>query len=235
MSHCARRSAPVPWPDRVQTAFRDIALRLRSELRAARVTPSSFGAALEEIPPAYRDQWLNVLWDIDEIPSDDPSLPRGCNPYLPCDAATVLEGIEHAAVKDSDVFVDVGSGAGRAALLAHLATGASCIGLEIQPALVRTAQGRADWLKLSRMRFLEGDAADIVRFMTVGTVFFLYCPFGLDRLRRFLDGLEDVARSRPIRVCCVDMPHLERPWLTRLPSSTLRVDVYRSTWLRESV
>jgi ubiquinone/menaquinone biosynthesis C-methylase UbiE len=172
---------------------------------------------------------LDLLWDIDEIPSDASDLPRGCVPYLPCAAATVLDALHLATVTCDDVFVDVGSGAGRAALLAHLQTGAGCIGLEIQSTLARTAQGRADWLNLSRLRFLEGDATDMVRLIMTGTVFFLYCPFGAAHLRRFLDGLEDVARTRRIRVCCVDMPSLELPWLVRVPSTSLRIDVYQST------
>jgi ubiquinone/menaquinone biosynthesis C-methylase UbiE len=143
--------------------------------------------------------------------------------------ASVLDAVEQAEVTCNDVFVDVGSGLGRAALLAHLKTGASCIGLEIQPTLVRIAQARADWLRLSRILFLQGDAAELVRFITTGTVFFLYCPFGGAHLRRFLDGLEDIARARPIRVCCLDMPPLEAPWLARLPTASSRVDVYRST------
>ena len=40
----------------------------------------------------------------------------------------------------SDVFVDVGSGLGRAAALVHLMTGARAIGLEVQPALVAAAR-----------------------------------------------------------------------------------------------
>jgi ubiquinone/menaquinone biosynthesis C-methylase UbiE len=171
---------------------------------------------------------LNLLWDVDEIPSDAPDLPRGCVPYLPCAVATMLDALRLAAVTSDDVFVDVGSGAGNAALLAHLETGAPCIGLEIQPLLAGTAQARADWLNLNRMRFLNGDAADMIRLMTTGTVFFLYCPFGGDRLRRFLTGLEDVARARPIRVCCVDMAPLEAPWLAPVPSTSPHVEVYRS-------
>lgn len=213
----------------MQSSFRNRALHFRSEVVAGRVTPATFTAALEEVPPQDRDEWLNVLWDIDEIPSDDPDLPRGCVPYLPCEVATVLEVVHQAAVTRDDVFIDVGSGIGRAALLAHLKTGASCIGLEIQPALVRIAQGRADSLRLNRMRFFAGDAADMVPIVTVGTVFFLYCPFGADRLGRFLGSLEGVARSRSIRVCCVDMPRLEVPWLARLTPTSVRIDVYEST------
>lgn len=207
---------------------RSDALHLRAELLGGRVTPAIFGAALEQIAPPDRDQWLDLLWDVDEIASDVPNLPRDCVPYLPCAAATVLDAVRQAAVTCDDVFVDVGAGAGRAALLAHLETGAGCIGLEIQPPLARTAQGRADWLNLHRVRFIEGDAADLVRFIRTGTVFFLYCPFGGDRLRRFFDGLEDVAQAKPIRVCCVDMAPLKAPWLAPLPSSSSRIDVYRS-------
>jgi ubiquinone/menaquinone biosynthesis C-methylase UbiE len=143
--------------------------------------------------------------------------------------ATVLEAARRAGVTSEDVFVDVGSGAGRAMLLIHLQTGASCIGLEIQPALARVAQGRADWLGLERLRFITGDAADMVRFIPIGTVFFLYCPFSGDRLQRFLEGLEEVARTRPIRVCCVDMPPLQCPWLARVDSTSACIDVYQST------
>jgi SAM-dependent methyltransferase len=216
----------------VQSAFRNAAVRLRSELQGARVTPATFSAALSQIPPHERDEWLDLLWDIDGVPPDDPGLPRSCVPYLPCAVATVLEAIQQAAVTCDDVFVDVGSGAGRAALLAHLKTGAGCIGLEIQPVLARIAQARADWLKLNRLRFLEGDAADMVRFIPIGTVFFLYCPFGGVRLRRFLEALEDRAHTRQIRVCCVDMPSLEPRWLARLPSTSQHIDVYESTLLR---
>jgi hypothetical protein len=118
---------------------------------------------------------------------------------------------------------------GRATFLTHLLTGAGCIGLEIQPALVQAARGRAAWLNLSRSCFVEGDAADLVRFITIGTVFFLYCPFGGGRLRRVLDGLEDIARTRRIRICCVDLPPLERPWLVPISPSSTELVVYRST------
>ncbi|HYQ04047.1 MAG TPA: methyltransferase domain-containing protein [Polyangiaceae bacterium] len=215
----------------MQPTYRSAAQRLRSDLREGRVTPATFGAALEEIAPSDRDSWLDVLWNIDQIPPDEPELPRGCVPYLPCTAASVLGAVEHAGVSSSDVFVDVGAGLGRAAVLAHLITGANCIGLEIQTPLVRAAQERAHSLKLTRVQFLQGDATDTIRSITTGTVFFLYCPFSGARLERFLDGLEGVARARPIRVCCVDMPPLEVPWLARVPSTSMSVDVYRSLFL----
>jgi ubiquinone/menaquinone biosynthesis C-methylase UbiE len=143
--------------------------------------------------------------------------------------ATVLQTLEQAQVTPDDVFVDVGAGIGRAALLAHLLTGAGCIGLEVQPDLVHAARARADWLARERMRFIEGDAVDLVRLMSTGTVFFFYCPFGQDRLHRILDDLQELARAREIRICLVDLPPVERPWLRAVPPMSVDVAVHWST------
>ncbi|MBC8073188.1 MAG: methyltransferase domain-containing protein [Deltaproteobacteria bacterium] len=194
-----------------------------------RTTPADFRAELEQIPTGARDAWLDALCGIDETPDDGAALPRGCVPYLPCPVATVLAAVQHASVTSDEVFVDVGSGAGRTVLLVHLLTGAECIGLEIQPALVTAARGRAESLQLERIRFEQGDAAELLGSITIGTVFFLYCPFSGERLDRVLDDLEAMARARQIRICCVQMPPIERPWLVRLPATSVELDVYRST------
>ena len=207
--------------------------RIRDLLQKGEVAPANLATAFYSTPCAERDTWLNLVWDIGEVPDDDVKLPRGCVPYIPCPASTAHEALQQAAVTRNDVFVDVGSGAGRVALLAHLLTGCGSIGLEIQSGLVRAAQGRANWLNLERVRFVRGDAVKLVRFVPTGTVFFLYCPFGAAQLRVFLDGLEDIARAKQIRVCCVDMPPLTCSWLARCTSNSLRVDVYRSTLHRE--
>jgi len=218
--------------DTVQSALRNAANLVRTLLLSNQAPPAIFRAKLDDIPPRDRDGWLDLLWDIDEIPEDDPALPRGCVPYLPCPVATVREALERANVTSDDVFVDVGSGTGRTTLLANLLTGAGCIGLEIQPALVEAARGRAAWLNLDRTRFVQGDAAELLRYITIGTVFFFYCPFSGERLDRVLDDLEAIARTRQIRICCVHMPPLERPWLVQLGSSSPALDVYQSAPLR---
>ncbi|MBL4686230.1 MAG: hypothetical protein JKY37_16675, partial [Nannocystaceae bacterium] len=51
---------------------------LRNSLIRDGPTPATFRAALARIPSTDRDAWLDVLWDIDELPEDDPLLPRGC-------------------------------------------------------------------------------------------------------------------------------------------------------------
>lgn len=114
-------------------------------------------------------------------------------------------------------------------MFVHLLTGAPVIGIEVQRALVLAARELASRFLLSRAPCIEGDAAELTRLMTIGSVFFLYCPFSGERLERVLDDLEPIARTRTIRVCCVDLPLPPRSWLT--PESDLCGDlvIYRST------
>lgn len=201
---------------------------MRTRLTSDRASPELIRRTLSGVSKEEWDAWVDLVLDVGEVLDDEPELPRGCVPYLPCPVSTVLDAIEQVGLTSSDVFVDVGAGIGRTVFLAHLLTGAGCIGIEVQSSLMRLAAARADWLNLSRARFIQGDAADLIQYIPVGTVFFLYCPFGGERLERFLDGLEGIARTRQIRVCCVAMAPLQRPWLTRLSSTSPEFDLYRS-------
>ena len=64
-----------------QTA-QDAAKELRSSLMRNGPAPAAFRVALTGIRAEDRDAWLDLLWDIDELPEDDPLLPRGCVPYF---------------------------------------------------------------------------------------------------------------------------------------------------------
>ena len=166
---------------------------------------------------------------LDDLPGDGPALPAGGVPYLPCSVELLLETIDQAGVRETDVFVDVGAGPGRAIALVHLLTGAGAIGLEVQPELVRAARVLTDHLGLSRVRCIEGDAAAVAGLMVVGSVFFFYCPFSGARLAKVLDDLEPIARTRQLRICCVDLPLPPRPWLRREPGGGGALEIYRST------
>ena len=203
---------------------------MRSLIASTRATPAVFRAALTGVPPRERDAWLDRVFDLDAVPADDPGLPRGCVPYLPCPVDAILRMVEQARVHATDVFVDLGSGVGRAAALVHLLTGASTIGIEIQPGLVRASRALATRLRGLRFSPVEGDATRLAGYITIGSIFFLYCPFGGERLEGVLDDLELIAQTRPIRVCSVDLPLPSRPWLSA--TSTLGdLAVYRSTQL----
>lgn len=191
--------------------------------------PALFREALLRVPMNARDAWLDRVLGLGELPDDGPELPRGCVPYLPCSVDVLLRMIDQAGVHASDVFVDIGSGVGRALALVHLLTGASGMGVEIQPALARVARELASRLALSSIPSIVGDAAQLTGSLTAGTVFFLYCPFGGERLAQLLDRLEPLARTRMLRICCVDLPLPPRAWLTPDPVQLGDLVVYRSS------
>jgi len=196
-------------------------------LSSLRAPPSVFRDLLASVPRAEWDPWLDLVFGLDAPPDDGPDLPPGCVPYLPCPVDALVRMVEQAGVTASDVFVDVGSGLGRAAVLTHLLTGAGTIGLEIQRPLVTASRDLTRRLSVSRFATIEGDAVRLTRYMVTGSVFFFYCPFSGCRLEHVVDDLEDIARTRRIRICCVDMPLPPRPWLA-LSSSSVDLAVYRS-------
>lgn len=188
----------------------------------------SFREALLALPPRDRDAWVDAELGLETPPEDDATLPRGCVPYLPCAVDAVVRAIDLARVTEDDVVVDVGSGAGRAALLVHALTSATVIGLEIQPALVRASRAAIARAQTDRVTIVEGEATALVETLTDATVFFLYCPFSGARLERLLDAIARHARAKTIRVCAVDVPLPPRPWLVATSDVAADVVVYAS-------
>jgi SAM-dependent methyltransferase len=191
------------------------------------VSRRGFLEALKAVPERDRDGWLNQVFGLEALPQDSPALPRGCVPYLPSSVNTLLRMIELAEMRPDDVFVDIGSGLGRATALTHLLTGAGAIGLEIQPELVRGSRELASRLNTERVVVVEGDAVKLTGSIAIGSVFFLYCPFSGERLDRVIDDLELIAQTRTIHVCSVDLPLPARGWLTPVSVSG-ELAVYRS-------
>lgn len=165
----------------------------------------AFRDALLAVPPTARDAWVDRALGIGVIPDDGPDLPRGCVPYLPCAVDALLALVDRAEITATDVFVDVGCGVGRALAIVQRLTGAAAIGVEIQAALVEIARARSP-----RLEIVHGDAS--VR-VPDGSVYLLYAPFSGERLDRLLAQLERIARTRPIRVGCVDVTLPACAWL----------------------
>lgn len=201
---------------------------IRSRIERGEHDREAFRAALSRIPPPDRDAWWDRVLGLGELSEDAADLPRGCVPYFPSSVDVLLRLVERARVTSSDVFIDVGAGVGRAAVLVHLLTGASVIGIEVQSRLVCAAREMAERLALARVAYVEGDAATQPATLAMGTVFFLYCPFSGDRLTSVVGDLDALARTRPIRVCCLDLPLPACGSLVREPSPAPDLAVYRS-------
>jgi SAM-dependent methyltransferase len=181
--------------------------------------------ALLEVPPAERDAWVDRLLGLPHELPDDVELPLGSVPYLPCPVDAILAAVREAPVGASDVFVDLGSGLGRPALLAHLLTAAPARGVELQPLLVEASRRLAARLELSGVRFVAADAASAD--FADGTVFFIYSSFNGSTLARVLARLRQVAAHHRIVLCAVDFEPRE-PWLTERRSSHPALVFYES-------
>jgi SAM-dependent methyltransferase len=172
--------------------------------------------ALLEVPVREQDAWVDRLLGVSAELPDDVGLPSGSVPYLPCAASVILTAVREAPVTCRDVFVDLGAGLGRPAVLAHLLSGARAIGVELQPHLVARARAVAAQLGSSGVSFLEGDAASVE--LSEGTVFFIYSSFNGPALGRVLARLEAVAAHRQVVLCAVDF-EAQEPWLIERRSS----------------
>lgn len=150
--------------------------------------------------------------------------------YQPTPARVIFDLIDRTGLTERDVLVDLGSGLGHIPLLAAICTGASCIGIELEPVYVDSARCSARALNLTQVTFIQQDAraADF----SSGTVFYLYSPFTGTILRTVLDSLRREAASRAIRVCafgpCTPIVAAE-PWLEVVgPREARRVVIFRS-------
>jgi SAM-dependent methyltransferase len=207
---------------------RQTARRMRGLLEDGACQATTFRAALDAVAPLDRDAWVDLAFGLGPPPDDGPDLPRGCVPYLPCPVDALLRMVDHARIGAADLFVDVGSGVGRAAAVVGVLTGAAVAGIDVQPALVAAARELAARLRLRGADFVAGDAAELPAPADGGSVFLLYCPFSGDRLGRLLARLEAIARTRPIRVCCVDLPLPACAWLQPVGGADRDLVIWRS-------
>ena len=146
--------------------------RVRQRIEVGAHDRLAFRAALLLDPTRGADAWLDRVLGLGAPPDDGPEPPRGCVPYLPCGVDALIEIVDSAEVGPTDVFVDVGSGVGRAMALVHLLTGAAVIGIEIQSGLVQAARDLARTVS-SRISNVHGDAIELTGAIMIGSVFFL--------------------------------------------------------------
>ena len=177
------------------------------------------------MPAADREAWIDVVLGILPPPADR-DLPRGAVPYLPAGVDEIIAMVREAPVLAADELVDLGSGLGRAVVLAHLLSGARAHGIELQPHLVEHARTTCAELRLPDVTFELANAADIA---LDGSVFFLYAPFNGDMLARVVRRLEAVAQRRRITIAAVDLELGYLPWLVARPSTRAALTLYQST------
>ncbi|MBN1937803.1 MAG: class I SAM-dependent methyltransferase [Anaerolineae bacterium] len=122
----------------------------------------------------------------------------------PTPACALLELVDRVPMDGrsplaNDVFYDLGSGLGQAAILVHLLSGVRAKGVEVQPAFCQYAQRSAERFALSGVEFVCADARDLA--YEDGTVFYMFTPFTGSLLRVVLERLHRVAKDHPITLC----------------------------------
>jgi hypothetical protein len=150
--------------------------------------------------------------------------------YQPTPVRHILHLIASCALSEADVLVDLGAGLGHVVLLASMLTGARGIGIEMEPAYVRSARECARSFGLSRVLFLQQDAREAD--FSDGSVFYLYTPFTGTILTDVLDRLRREGAGRPIRVCTFGpctWAVAKEPWLkASRPPDAERITVFES-------
>jgi precorrin-6B methylase 2 len=158
-------------------------------------------------------------------PADDEHIHYGTVPYR-----TINAILDHLQLSSNDVFVDLGCGKGRVVCCSSLRRIRQSIGVEYSPDLSAIAQRNANRVKkkLSPIKIITIDAQQFD--FTIGTVYYLFHPFGPKTLKNVIEGLHIGLQRlpRPVRIVYVNPVHhdvfKEYPWLVEYDRWEPRVD-----------
>jgi SAM-dependent methyltransferase len=196
---------------------------LRDALRRGTLRGPALVALLESQPEAARDAWVERLLGLPSVPDTGSGELIG---HHLSGVGALLQLIREVPIRADDVFVDIGSGLGKATLLTHLVTGAAVVGLERELALVEAARERAGDLDLTGVSYVHGDARERV---PEGSVYYLYLPFTGAALEAAMARLEEATRGRQVRVCTLGLDLAHWPWLRPRESTGFWTCIYDRT------
>lgn len=197
----------------LKLALEEIDNKLFEQLRAAIRSGECRGKAFEDLVGQYfdiailrnskegydnLDIFINRLLSNREIPEPTREPSPEMVFYQKTPVRVVFEIAKKVRFTENDVFVDIGSGLGQAAIQINLITGVPTFGIEFEPAFCAYARDCAVSLNLAGATFLNEDAckADY----SSGTVFFMYTPFKGEMLRQVLQRLKEESTRRQIRI-----------------------------------
>jgi SAM-dependent methyltransferase len=187
----------------------------------------------------------NILWEhrlhistrgVSEDEDDQPE--RHCYSTVPYRA--IFRILVFLSLKNSDVFVDLGCGKGRAICCAATYDLAEVVGVEYREDLCGLARLNVRQLRNRRapVSIISGRAEDFD--FTRGTIFYLFNPFGPTTMSELLDKLRSGlnVHDREIRIAYLNPVHEEllagTSWLRRyatLPDPGLREFNATSFWV----
>jgi protein-L-isoaspartate O-methyltransferase len=172
---------------------------------------AAFLRVVEQQPVELRNHWVEEALGIAYPPLQLRQLPQELVSYSPSGIAEVLFMLDSAALGPGRTLVDLGAGLGKVALLAALLSGATAIGIELDPALVTGARTAASELGLGNASFIEGDLRQAP--IPEADVYYMFIP--LQRSAQLLERLEPLAQRRPFSLFAQGLDLSQTPWLRR--------------------
>lgn len=177
---------------------------------------------LAELDPGERDGAVQRVLGIEgEVSSRAPG--EELVGHHASGVAAIVRFLLEVPIGPEDVFVDLGSGLGKVALLAALLTPARVRGVELQRDLVERARLAATNLGVD-VSFVEGDMREVP---LDGTVFYLYAPCTPRALSEVIARLREVAERRAIVVGALGID-LRADWLVARESDSFWLSIYDS-------
>jgi hypothetical protein len=150
----------------------------------------------EDAPMLERDHFVEEVLGIAYPPLDETAVAQEVVGYAPSGYDEIVHALDVTKLGPSERFLDIGSGTGKAVLLAALLTGAASTGIEREAPLNDVAVDAARELRLEHVRFTRGDAREIA--LDDVDVFFMYLPFTGAPLETMMSRIsETVARRSP--------------------------------------
>ena len=207
---------------------------LRADVAGASLSRAALRRLLDDVPRLERDHFVEELLGIAYPPLEEPAPEPAPMPeliaYAPSGYDEVVHALELTGLGPGDHFLDIGSGLGKAVMLATLLTGATSHGVERDPKLHAMAEGAARSLGLLDARFERADALEMG--MPEVDVVFMYLPFTGATLARVLERLLGARRARPARsrdrfLCSAALDLARYSELTPIGSPQSWLQVYR--------
>jgi hypothetical protein len=164
--------------ERLHHRLREVSVRTHGALRAQIASRTLHGAALREhfdrVPMLERDHYVEEALGIAYPRLDEPVLGAELTPYTPSGYDEIVHALDVTGLGPGDRFIDLGSGAGKAVMLAELLATATSTGIECDGALHALAEAASGELGL-RAWFLHADVRDVA--IEDAEVVFMYLPF----------------------------------------------------------
>jgi len=168
---------------------------LRAEIGGGALRGAELRVIFDEAPLLARDHFVEEVLGIAYPPLDEPELPPELLAYMPSGYDEIVYAFDVTGLAAGDRFLDIGSGTGKAVMLAELLVGASGSGIERDAELHALAEHASRELGLE-CRFDRGDVRE--RSIEPVDVVFMYLPF----TGSVLAGVMRRLIERPPRFVC---------------------------------